>query len=304
MKRPTLLFLSVCLGLSLFGDGQTESSGEVFRVMTWNVWNYLPVHRHIDGQFRPDYPKPEREKEALREVIRRWNPDLILLQEMGPKPYLLELQRDLRREGADYPYAYIVEGFDENRHLAALSRQEALRFVGDHALDLPYFEERRRLRRGLLELQFEVGEGLVTVYSVHLKSRWTEREEDPRSERLRTREAEAIRNHLLEQHPGGGGFFLVAGDFNDHPASAPLRRMRQRGDIEISVMLPAEDRRGHRWTHYFPREDRYSRIDYFLVSKDLINHVVERRATVIDCPEVEIASDHRPLYLDLFFKED
>ena len=37
-------------------------------VATWNVENYLPAARRVDGVFRPGYPKPEAEKAALRAV--------------------------------------------------------------------------------------------------------------------------------------------------------------------------------------------------------------------------------------------
>ncbi len=275
------------------------AAGETLRVMTWNIWNYLPVHRHIDGGFRPNYPKPEVEKAALRAVIREADPDLILLQEMGPLPYLREFQRDLRTEGMDYPYAFLVEGFDENRHLAALSRVPAIFWQPEEPLDFPYFGERLEPRRGLLGLEVELGGKEISVYGVHLKSRWTVREDDPQSARLRTGEAEAIRNLLHRRHPEGEGLFLIVGDFNDHPRSAPVRRFLQRGAVTFSHLLEAEDSRGERWTHHFLRQDQYSRIDHILVSTALLPAVHPPLARILDLPEVRVASDHRPLVVDL-----
>jgi len=291
---------ALLFGLLLFGGSPTDvSAAETLRVMTWNIWNYLPVHRHIEGVFRPHYPKPELEKAALRAVIRSADPDLILLQEMGPLPYLLELQRDLRAEGIDYPHAFLVKAADEHRHLAALSRIPATQWHPDEPLDFPYFGERVELRRGLLALEVPWGDRTLWVYGVHLKSRWTNREDDLQSLRRRTGEAEAIRNLLHQRHPGGGGLFIVAGDFNDHLRSAPVRRFLQRGEVIFSHLLEAEDSRGERWTHHFLRRDEYSRVDHILVSSALLPAVDPGAARILDLPEVRVASDHRPLVVDL-----
>lgn len=292
------LFLLLALTLAV-GFPVSLSAGESLRVMTWNIWNYLPVNRHIDGGFRPDYPKPEVEKAALRTVIRSADPDLIILQEMGPLPYLLEFQRDLGMEGMHYPHAFLVERFDENRHLAALSRVPATFWQPEESLDFKYFEERLQPRRGLLGLEVVLAGKVISVYGVHLKSRWTVREDDPQSSRLRTGEAEAIRNLLHQRHPEGEGLFLIVGDFNDHPRSAPVRRFLQRGAVTFSHLLEAEDSRGERWTHHFLSQDQYSRIDHILVSTSLLPAVHPPAVRILDIPEVRVASDHRPLVVDL-----
>ena len=74
------------------------------RVGTYNIRIYLMTDRLVDGTWRKNYPKPENEKTALREIIAREKPDILAIQEMGTAPYLQELLRDLKRiNGIDIP---------------------------------------------------------------------------------------------------------------------------------------------------------------------------------------------------------
>ena len=65
------------------------------RIASINVENYLPMDRWVDGKWRRDYPKPTKEKRALRSMINQVNPDILLIQEIGDLPYLNELWMDL-----------------------------------------------------------------------------------------------------------------------------------------------------------------------------------------------------------------
>ena len=74
---------------------------EVLTMATYNIENYVSTNRMTEAGYRKDYPKPESEKRALRTVLRALNADVLVLQEMGPRAYLDELQRDLKAEGLD-----------------------------------------------------------------------------------------------------------------------------------------------------------------------------------------------------------
>ena len=56
---------------------------DVVRVASFNLRNYLSCDRMVEGKWRPDYPKPEVEKKAVRSIIRSVNPDILALQEMA-----------------------------------------------------------------------------------------------------------------------------------------------------------------------------------------------------------------------------
>ena len=94
---------------------------ETLTVASYNVENYLATNRMVEGTYRQDYPKPEAAKQALRAVIRALNADVIALEEMGPRPYLDELQRDLAREGLAYPHAELLEAADVRRRLSLVA---------------------------------------------------------------------------------------------------------------------------------------------------------------------------------------
>jgi endonuclease/exonuclease/phosphatase family metal-dependent hydrolase len=288
----TLAFLGWLLSVSLLAS-------ETIRIATYNVENYLTTDLVAADGWRPNYPKPEKSKNALRSVIAAVNPDVLALQEMGREPFLRELQRDLRAEGVDYPHAYVLRGHDENRHVALLSR---LPFREVHAhidLTFPYFGEREAVKRGLLEVVFETNGEQWSLFVIHLKSKWTERPDDPQADKKRTGEATAVRNRILErQDPAAGALYLIAGDLNDTRDTAPLRRLLQRGSLQISELIPAADSRGHAWTQHWARQNLYSRVDYLLPSPALARRVVDGRGYVYDGPGYSDASDHRMVWAD------
>src|SRR5258708_25366913 len=149
--------------------------------------------------YRKDYPKPENEKSALRAVIHALNADVLVLQEMGAQPYLDELRRDLKNEGLDYRYSALALAIDADRHVALLSRLP-LKSVITHAdLHFSYLGAKETVKRGLLEASVSTSVGDLTIFALHLKSRFTDRPADPMSALRRAGEATAIRDAVLRK---------------------------------------------------------------------------------------------------------
>ena len=295
----------VCLlgGISSGPAWARENAGTL-TVATYNISNYTLTNRMTADGFRPDYPKPELEKTALRRVIQELDADVLALQEVGGPAYLRELQRDLRSDGCDYPFLAIFVHDDEPRHVAALSRRPFVATRKHDDLFVGYRGRNEPVRRGLLELRVALDDAEVTLFLVHLKSRYTERDDDPASADLRGGEAVAVRDRILEVFPDPtAARFMVLGDFNDHPRSRPVRALLKRGELTISHLLNAADSRGERWTHHYARNDAYSRVDHVLVSPGLLPWVAGS-AQIIDGDAVNLASDHRPVLVTLRIGED
>jgi endonuclease/exonuclease/phosphatase family metal-dependent hydrolase len=269
---------------------------ETLTIATYNVENYGPANRMTEAGYRQEYPKPEAEKRALRGVIKGLKADVLVLQEMGGQPYLDELRRDLKAEGTDYPYAVLMVGADADRHVALLSKRLLKSITPHPELAFAYLHGRERVKRGLLEVTVATVAGDVTIFGVHLKSRYTDRPDDPMSAQRRIGEAAAVRDCVLERVTDPArSRFLILGDCNDTKDSKALQRLMRRGKIEVAGLLAATDHRGESWTHAYRKEDSYSRVDHILVSPALRTAVRSGAAHIYDGPGVKEASDHRPV---------
>jgi len=290
------------LGLLLVGFCSSPLIlAESLRVATYNLNNYLLTDRYVDSVWRPSYPKPEAEKTVIREVIRQTLPDILAVQEIGGRPFLEELRADLLQEGVHYPHLLHMQGADDLRHIAVLSKRLPLEVVKHQDLEFNYQNRRQPVRRGMLELSFARSNGTVfKLFVVHLKSRWSDLKQDPQSRLYRTREAEACRNRILARtHHIGMLNFLIAGDFNDHPVSAPLRRFYRKGGLNIGALVPATDSRGEQWTHFYRKQVVYSLVDGFIASCALAPDVKAGHGHIAEVSSISFGSDHRLVYLDL-----
>ena len=274
---------------------------EELRIATYNLNNYLVTDRYVDGRWRPSYPKPEREKAIVRQIIKEVSPDVLVLQEMGSMDFLHELRADMGREDIHYDYFEHMEGEDQNRYLAVLSKRPPKAVFKHKDLNFKYFEGREVVKRGMLEMTFELTCGTnLQLFALHLKSRYTDKKEDLQSNLRRLREAEACRNRIIERtHYLGADKYLIVGDFNDHPSSATMRRFYRRGNLEIGALVPAADSRGELWTYFYEKESRYESVDGFVASPAFMAMIKSRCAKIVDSLGALTGSDHRMVYFDL-----
>ena len=278
------------------------AAAETVTLATYNLANYNLTDRQIEGAFLASYPKPEKEKTALRQVIHEMDADVLALQEIGGEDFLRELQRDLRQEGLNYPEAIVMSGVDEQRKVAVLSRIPLTSVRRHSDLDFKYFEGRELVKRGMLEVRFDTMAREVALFVVHFKSRLTERRDDPQAKLRRGKEATAARDRILELFPEvETARFIVAGDFNEGPLHRPVRAISRIGARPISTLVSAEDSRGETWTHRYWRNDEYSRVDFVMVSAPLVAAIKNGKGVIPDAPKVLDASDHRPVVVSFEF---
>lgn len=279
-----------------------RAQAESLTIATYNVENYTLTDRMTPAGYRPEYPKTEMSKAALRATLRELNADVLALQEMGGAAYLEELRRDLAGEGLVYAHATILELSDEPRHVAVLSKRPLLSVRNHTDLMVDYFGAPLPVKRGMLEVALSTPDGPLTLFVVHLKSRYTDRPDDPQSAQRRAGEAEAVRDRILQLNPNPAeARYLIAGDLNDAPVARPIRAITARGRTSISELLPAADSRGETWTHRYRREDSYTRVDYLMIAPNpqLQARVQDGRAHIYDGADAAGASDHRPVVVTL-----
>jgi endonuclease/exonuclease/phosphatase family metal-dependent hydrolase len=296
-NKPRFSCAFLCLWV---GIGFVEGRAETLTIATYNVENYGPADRMTADGFRKDYPKPEPEKRALRAVIRGLNADVLVLQEMGAQPYLDELRRDLKADGIDYPHAALASATDADRHVGVLAKRPLKNVTTHTDLRFGYFGGKEAVKRGLLEATISTTAGDLTLFGVHLKSRFTDRADDPMSAVRRAGEATAVRDRVLERFPTPAqARFIILGDCNDSRTSKAIAFLQKRGKTEIATLLHGTDSRGEMWSHAWRREESYSRVDQILVSPALLSSVKDKAARIYDGPSVREASDHRPVFVVL-----
>jgi endonuclease/exonuclease/phosphatase family metal-dependent hydrolase len=275
--------------------------GVILRLATYNVRNYNLINRMIDGEWKPNWPKPESEKTALRVVIRNAHPDILAMQEMGPGPELEELRRDLANEGLTYPYTAIVNGPDPDRHVAILSRVPPVSIVTHEKIPYKNGGKDDMVARGLLEVHFVTNGEPWTLFVVHLKSKLQETAADPKASAQRDAEARTLRDIIRQEQPlDRGALVAVVGDFNDSRDSPPVKRFLELDNKPLLRIAPAADSRGEVWTLTYPSADELDRGDFILLSSALAPWQ-KTPGGVVDIPETADASDHRLVWVDLTF---
>jgi endonuclease/exonuclease/phosphatase family metal-dependent hydrolase len=274
------------------------TSAETFRVATYNLESYLDQ----PTQTRP--AKLAAAKAKVRESILALKPDVLAVQEMGRTNALLELRDSLKADGLDLPFWEHVSGFDTNIHVAILSKFPitARRPHTDESFLLG--GRRFRVSRGFGEVDIQAATNYsFTLIAAHLKSKRAVAQADEAEMRLE--EAKLLRATVdarLAADPNAN--IVVLGDFNDTKDSASTKAVIGRGKLKLVDTRPAErngdnapgrEPRNVAWTHYYAREDSYSRIDYILLSSGMAREWIARDTYVLTLPNWGVGSDHRPI---------
>jgi endonuclease/exonuclease/phosphatase family metal-dependent hydrolase len=206
------------------------------------------------------------------------------------------------------PQWEFVTGHDTNVHVAVLSRFPIVA-RRSHTNDSFLLDGRKcHVSRGFAEVDIQVNATYrFTLFSAHLKSRRIVPEADEAE--LRAQEALLLREKIearLRADPNAN--IIVLGDFNDVKDSRTVRAVIGRGKQALIDTRPTEQngagtsttpshrvKRDITWTHFFSKEDVYSRVDYILISRGLKAEWLPEQTYVLAAPGWGIASDHRPL---------
>jgi endonuclease/exonuclease/phosphatase family metal-dependent hydrolase len=275
------------------------AEAQVFRIATFNVENYLDA---------PSGTRPAKSPEGeakVRDSILAIHPDVLALEEMGSTNALFQLQGALKTGGSDLPYWDEITGYDTNIHVAVLSRFPIVARRPHTNENFLLNGRRFQVSRGFAEMDIQVNSKYkFTLIAAHLKSRLPSSLAD--QEEWRYEEALALRRVIdarLDADPAQN--LVVLGDFNDVKDSKSVRAIMGRGHARLFDTRPAE-RNGDTvsekpgsmqitWTHYYAKEDTYSRIDYILVNHAMEQLWLRGETYVLSSPNWGAASDHRPV---------
>ncbi len=306
MEPPmTTRFCALFFTISLFSLHVNHAETR-FIIATFNLENY----RSTPGGGRP--AKSHEARKAVVSSIQAIHPDLLALQELGSPSDLSELQSSLRSTGIHLPHVESVQGPDTNILLGVLSRFPITR-RHPHTNE-PFLLDGRRHKvgRGFAEVEVTISsQHRLTLVNAHLKSKRPVAAYDERE--IRELEALQLRRlmvSLLTTHPGMN--LVVCGDFNDTPDSRTLQSLIGVGRYKFFDPRPSEWHPGYSaqpraaiesrpitWTHYYAKDESYSRLDYVLLSPGIRRHWRIGDAYVLATPLWGLASDHRPVAVQL-----
>ena len=162
--------------------------------------------------------------------------------------------------------------------------------------------------RGFAEVDVQVATNFtVTLIAAHLKSRRPVPDAD--EAQLRLEEAKVLRG-IVDEHfkANPDAKLIVLGDFNDVKDSESTKAVIGRGKFKLMDTRPAErngdnapspiprfEPRNVTWTHYYGKEDSYSRVDYILLSPAMARDWLKDETYVLALPNWGVGSDHRPI---------
>jgi endonuclease/exonuclease/phosphatase family metal-dependent hydrolase len=257
--------------------------------------------------------KSDQGREIVRQAIRAMNADVIALQEVGRTNALLELRASLKKEGLDYPYWEYVKGWDSNLHLAFLSKLP-IRAARHHTRESFLHQGRRfHVLRGFGEIEVEFEKRRITFLTAHLKSKRQTAEAD--QEELRVEEAMLLREKIDEHlKRNANAELVILGDFNDGIGTRTYATLIGRGRGRLIDTRPNErngdslpnpnpryEPRRISWTHYYAKEEIYSRVDMVLLSPALRERYRPEGSYVLAMKDWGAGSDHRPVCVRLEF---
>jgi endonuclease/exonuclease/phosphatase family metal-dependent hydrolase len=226
-----------------------------------------------DGEvaFKPDsFDNNTRENTA--QVIKDIRADILCIVEAEDRPTLKSFDAQMLK--SKYPYDMLMDGNDDRGIDVGLYSKYPIGTIRTHMFDKKGKSEVFSRDCPKYEILLPNKQSLYILCN-HLKSKGYDKNNT--ADKRRKDQAEAIAG-ILNKYDLKRDWVVVAGDFNDHPLSAPLQPLLTVPDLYDVLALQFRDDLMKRWTYHYTG---FEQIDYILVSKPLKdrfrNAKVERR---------------------------
>lgn len=333
----------IYIGVLVFLSGMFRAEAQrPFRIMEYNVENLFDLRHdegHTDEEFLPEgekrwnaykyWKKLNLLAKAVVAVGEQRIPDLMVLCEVENDTVVRDLCRRsvLRTLG----YRSVQTASEDSRGIdvAVLYQPGSFRLLRSDTIRVPSRENGFSPTRDLLYLQGKLISGdTLHLIACHLPSKYSGTRAADRHRRLAARTLAAWCDSVLRRFPKG--FLVVTGDFNATASEDIFQK--ELGEVSGLHLLPSKavrDDRSVRGTYRY--RGYWSCLDHFLVSAPLRNFggrvgLKDSVARIADFPFLLQRdekyggwkpfrtylgprylggySDHLPLYLDLFIRDD
>jgi endonuclease/exonuclease/phosphatase family metal-dependent hydrolase len=220
----------------------------------------------LDARGKLLVAKPPEDTARIAERLLAADADLWIVQEVENADALREFNRD--HLNAEFQHVMVIDGNDSTRFIdvGVLSKRPLGGVTSWQRTFHPDDPGRPVFSRDLVEVEVidDRRRRVLTVFGTHLKSKFTDpTAPDPvaaaaAADLLRTRQAEMIAK-IVAARTTGRQRYLLCGDMNDTPDSAPLKAIASSGlvdglanptevgTVKTKVQLPASPR----WTSTF-----------------------------------------------------
>lgn len=258
-------------------------SAQTLRVVTWNL-QWFP-----GGRMGAPKDEQTRHIEVVRDQIRKLNPDILLLQEVGSQAALEETLQPLGKEWNSGRFSFMQGNFVSGQQLAI-----AAKIPADAAWSEPWQRGWAGAPRGYAYASFLVGKKHLGVYCLHLKSNLG----DPTENTSKREDAvEQLIGHTdsKEERLVKPDALVIGGDFNTDDPDTPAGQSP--GERTFSFLRKAGfnwsfEGIEHRHRITCPSKGSYPAacFDYFW-TKGL--------GKPLSSPKAAKASDHLPVVLEI-----
>jgi endonuclease/exonuclease/phosphatase family metal-dependent hydrolase len=263
-------------------------------------------------------PKDTEARALVAQRIRRMNLDVLAVQEVED----IDTLRQFNREDLDglYPHIVLIEGNDPRLiDVGVMSKLPIGSVTSWQRATSPEAPEELVFGRDLLEVEIlnsQRNAKLCTLFNTHLKSNYVDFRTDPivgrEAANLRRARQARVMTRIIKERMRPDSRFVVVGDMNDTPDSAPLSAFAQ--DTELRMVNALDNPRethpakpdnpmpsGPAWTHRFKTSGEpahYALYDHIWLSPAL---APRRQAAWIDrrSKHAGDGSDHDPAWIEL-----
>lgn len=263
-------------------DKGEQFNKQVITLATWNLENFFDT---VDDPYNDDVLTEAEYGDKLTRVssvLQEVNADIVGIEEIENAQVISDLSK---RSG--YPYYVLIPGNDRTRgiNVGVLSKVPVRNTVS-HIQDRFTQKDGKRssiFSRDCLEVHFKHKSNFTLLVN-HFKSKRGGAKTDAKRIAQSNRVKEIARS--LSSYP-----VAICGDLNDTPDAKTLRPLLSCNFLtDVLGHLPEVERRSFFNTRY------QSALDYILVNNKLKPAIVPGSARVCaDIPEIEKASDHRPV---------